>query len=55
MDLRIFMAGEANEPNLALLFRFSQSLSGAIRTDEQLGIVFEGDAVDLPQIEVVGM
>ena len=55
MDAGIFVAGKADEAHFALLLRFAQGFGGAIRANEQLGIVVEGDAVDLPQVEMIGL
>ena len=49
------MAGKADEPNFALLFRFAQGLGRAICPDEQIRIVVERNAVNLPQIQMVGL
>src|SRR5579875_3176402 len=55
MNVWIFVPCEPDEPNLALLLRLHQRLSRATRSYEQLGIVVEADAMDLPQIQVIGL
>ena len=55
MDLRIFVPGEADEAHLSLLLGFAQRLSRAVGADEQVGIVVEGDAVNLPEVEMIGL
>jgi len=55
MDLRMFVAGEADESHLPLLFGFEQSLSGPVRREVQIGIVFVDDFVNLPEIQIVGL
>ena len=44
MHIRVFMAGEADEANFALLLRFEQRLCGATGTNEQFRIVLKDDA-----------
>ena len=53
MDAGIFVAGETGEAHFALFLGFAHGFSGAVWTDEQLGIVVEGDAVNLPEVEMV--
>src|SRR3954470_11960136 len=55
MHSRILMPSKADKTHFALLFRLLQSLGGAIRPHEQLGIVIECDAMNLPEIEMVGL
>ena len=55
MNAGVFMAGESDEANLALLFGFGSASAAPPGADEQLGIVVEGDTVNLPEIEVIGL
>src|SRR5579862_9771900 len=55
MDLGRLVAGEANEAHLALLFRLRQRLGRASRADKKLRIIIEPDAVNLPEVQVVGL
>ena len=55
MDRRVLVAGEADEAHLALLLGLVERLQDAALGVGQLGIVVEGDAVDLPQVEMVGL
>jgi transcription elongation factor GreA len=51
----VFVAGETNESDFALLFGFAQSLGCAVWPNEQVGIVVPTNAVDLPEVEVIGL
>ena len=55
MDVRILVAGKANESGLALLLSFVQCLGGAVRTNKEVRIVFEDSAVNLPEIDMLGL
>ena len=55
MDLGVLVAGESDEADLALLLGFQQRFGGAAGADEEVGIVGETDAVDLPEVDVVGL
>ncbi len=49
------MAGETDEADLALFLGFAKGFGGAIGADEQFGIVVKAYAMNLPEIEVVGL
>ena len=49
------MAGEADEAYFALLLGFEQRLCSTTGTNEQFGIILKDDAVNLPEVEVVGL
>ncbi len=49
------MSGESDEPHFALFFGFAQGFGRAVGANEQLGIVVESNAVNLPEIEVIGL
>ena len=51
----ILVPGESDEAHFALLLRLAQRFGGAVRADEQFGIVIEADAVNLPQVEMIGL
>ena len=53
MNGGIFVPGESDEANLSLLLRPGERLGRAARTHEEFRIVVEGDAVHLPQIQVI--
>src|ERR1700722_12048103 len=55
MHRRTLMARESDEANLAVFLGLNQRLRRAVRANKQIGIVFEGDAVDLPQIQMIGL
>ena len=55
MDVRALVAGEAYEARLALPLGLVERLQDAALGVGQLGVVVEGDAVDLPQVEVIGL
>src|SRR5207245_10250932 len=51
----ILVAGKADEADLALLLRAIERLEHAALGVRQLGIVVVDDAVDLPQVQVIGL
>ena len=55
MNLRVFVAGESDEPNLALPFGFEQRIGGPARSEVPIGIVLIHHFMNLPEIEVVGL
>ena len=55
MNVRVLVAGESNEPYLALFLGFAQGFCRPIWANEQLGIVVEANTVDLPEIKMVGL
>ena len=55
MNCGILVAGETGKSDFALFLGFSQGLRCTVRPDEQVGIVVQPDAVDLPEIEVIGL
>jgi hypothetical protein len=55
MDRRIFVAGEADEAHLALLFGGRERLQHSVGVVCLVGIVIVNDLVDLPHVEVVGL
>ena len=54
MHRGIFVAGEADESRLALPLGFVEGFEHAALGVGKLGIVVEADAVDLPEIKMVG-
>src|ERR1700683_1248234 len=55
MNLRILVASESDEADLAILLGFFERFGCAVGTNKQVGIVVESHAVNLPQIEVIGL
>jgi hypothetical protein len=55
MHIGVFMAREADESYFALLLRFEQRPCSATGTNEQFRIILKDDAVNLPEVEVVGL
>src|SRR5580700_3241123 len=53
MDRGILVAGEPDESHHPVAFGFQERFGGAVGTDEQFRIVFEADAVHLPEIEMI--
>ena len=54
-DGRALVPGEADEADLALLFRLQHRLGRAAGGEDAIRVVGEGHLVDLPEIEVVGL
>ena len=54
MDRGIFVPGETNETNLALLLSFLQGLNYPAGPENKIGIVVVNHFVDLPNVEVIG-
>ncbi len=55
VNCRVFVAGEADEARLALLLGLVEGLQHAALGVGKFGVVVEGDIVDLPEVEVVGL
>ena len=55
MNLGVLVAGEADEANLSFLLGFDQRLGRSARANEEVRIVREADAVNLPEVDVVGL
>src|SRR6266849_1396095 len=55
MDFEVLVPGKTDETYLAVLLGFGKSLSRAIGANEQLRIIVEGHAVDLPEIKMIGL
>ena len=49
------MSGKSDEPYFALFFGFAQGFGRAVGANEQLGIVVESNAVNLPEIKMIGL
>src|SRR5277367_810582 len=50
----VLVAGKSDIPYLSFFLGLCQSFRGAVLPNEQLRIVIEADAVDLPKVQVVG-
>ncbi len=55
MDFGIFVAGESDEADFALLLGGEQGFGSAVRSEDQVGIVFVDHFVNLPEIEMIGL
>ena len=55
MDFEVLVPGKTDETYLTVLLRFGQSLGRAIGANEELRIIVEGHAVDLPEIKMIGL
>ena len=55
VELRIFMASEAGEANLALLLRLVHRLEHATLGVRKVRVVVPGHAVHLPKIQIIGL
>lgn len=49
------MAGKTDVAHLAVFLGFCQRFGCSIGTNKKVGIVIESHAVDLPQVEVIGL
>src|SRR5271157_5532028 len=55
MHVRVLVAAKADEANFALFLGFLQGFGRTAGTNEELGIILKNDAVNLPEVEVVGL
>ena len=55
MDIGILVAGEADEPDLAVALRAIERLDHAAAREVTIGVVVVGALVHLPQVKVVGL
>ena len=55
MDGGIFVAGETDEADFALFLGLVERFGGAVGADKKFGIVVEADAVNLPEVEMIGL
>src|ERR1700722_9653101 len=55
MNFWILMASESYEADLAIFLSLLQRFSGAVLADEEFRVVIERHAVDLPEIEMIGL
>ena len=55
VNLRVFVAREADEAHLALALRLLERLDRAAGREVQVGVVVVDDFVNLPEVEVVGL
>ena len=55
MNLGTVVPGESYEANFAVFLGFFQRFRSPIRTNEKLWIVVEGHAMNLPEIQMIGL
>ncbi len=55
MNFWILMTSEPYEADLAVFLSLLQRFGGAVPTDEKFRVIIEGHAVDLPEIEMIGL